>query len=365
MYRRVIRPWLFKMDVEVAHERTLKMLAAGGNILSLRREFERLYAPTDPRLKTTISGVTFPGPVGLAAGLDKNAEAIDMLSVVGFGSLELGSVTAHAQAGNEKPRLFRLPNERALINRMGFNNAGTKTVVENIAAARKRAEKNGFHLIPLGVNIGKSRIVDVEDALGDYETSLRLAIPVADYLVLNVSSPNTPGLRTLQDIGPLTELLTMATSLQTGEQHVPVFLKIAPDLTDGQLEDIARVAHDTNVSAIIATNTTITRPVPDSETAQQTGGLSGAPLRALSLSVIQKLRERTDLPIIGVGGIASTADVFGALAAGASAVQIYTGFIYNGPFFPHHLHRAIVRELDHHGLNNIEELREAMVKRLA
>lgn len=355
---------MFKLDAEVAHERTLKLLNTGGNILSLRREFERRYAPTDPRLKTTIGPITFPGPVGLAAGLDKNAEAVDLLSVVGFGSLELGSVTAHAQAGNEKPRLFRLPSERALINRMGFNNAGTQAVVENIAAARQRAKQHGFHLIPLGVNIGKSRIVEVADALGDYETSLRLALPVADYLVLNVSSPNTPGLRTLQDIGPLTELLTMATSMQTGPAAVPIFLKIAPDLTDGQLDDIANVAHDTGMNAIIATNTTITRPVPESSAAQEAGGLSGAPLRSLSVSVIRKLRERTDLPIIGVGGIASTADVFGALAAGANAVQIYTGFIYNGPLFPHHLHRAIVRELDHHGLSGIEELREAMAKRL-
>lgn len=315
-----------------------------------------MYQPKDPRLATNIGGLELPGPVGLAAGLDKNADAIDMLSVVGFGSLELGSVTALPQPGNEKPRLFRLPHDGALINRMGFNNAGTKAVVANIAAARERAEKYGFPLIPLGVNIGKSRAVEVADALPDYETSLRLSWPVADYIVLNVSSPNTPGLRELQDIEPLRELLTMATSYKDQLGNLPVFLKIAPDLTDGQLDDIATVAHETGIDAIIATNTTITRPVPASAIAQEAGGLSGAPLRSMSLSVIRKLRERTFLPIVGVGGITSTADIFGAFAAGADAVQVYTGFIYNGPFFPHHLHRAITHELDHHGLANVQDL---------
>lgn len=365
MAYRLLRPWLFKLDAEVAHERTLALLRRAGTILSVRRELERRYQPQDPRLATTIAGLTFPGPVGLAAGLDKNAEAIDVLSAVGFGSLELGSVTAHAQPGNEKPRLFRLVNERAVINRMGFNNDGTAVVVQRVQEARNRAKQHGFRLVPIGINIGKSLVVPVAQALADYEASLNLAWPVADYIALNVSSPNTPGLRTLQDIEPLRELLQTATAFRKTHGYKPVFLKIAPDLTDGQLLDIVTVAHEANLDAIIATNTTITRPVPDSPLAREAGGLSGAPLRSLSLSVIRKLRERTDLPIIGVGGISSTADVFGALAAGANMVQVYTGFIYNGPFFPHHLNQAIVREMDHHQLANLAQLQEAVAKRPA
>lgn len=365
MAYRLLRPWLFKLDAEIAHERTLAMLRSAGSVLSVRRELERRYQPRDPRLQTTIAGLTFPGPVGLAAGLDKNAEAIDVLSAVGFGSLELGSVTHHAQPGNEKPRLFRLVNERAVINRMGFNNAGTKVVAERVKAARERAKRHAFTLVPLGMNIGKSLKVPVEDALADYDASLKLAWPVADYIAMNVSSPNTPGLRTLQDIEPLRELLHTATRYRETHGYKPVFLKIAPDLTDGQLNDIVTVAHEARLDAIIATNTTITRPVPDSEIAREAGGLSGAPLRALAISIIRKLRERTELPIIGVGGIASTADVFGALQAGANMVQVYTGFIYNGPFFPHHINEAIVRELDHHQLASMAELREKVAKQPA
>lgn len=363
MAYRLLRPWLFKLDAEAAHERTLALLHRAGTVLSVRRELERRYQPRDPRLATTIAGLRFPGPVGLAAGLDKNAEAIDILSAVGFGSLELGSVTAHAQPGNEKPRLFRLVNERAVINRMGFNNAGTAVVAERVTAARERAARHGFRLVPLGINIGKSLVVPVEDALADYDASLQLSWPVADYITLNVSSPNTPGLRTLQDIEPLRELLQVATAYRELHGYKPVFLKIAPDVTDGQLNDIVTVAHEANLDAIIATNTTVTRPVPNSELAREAGGLSGAPLRSLAISIIRKLRERTELPIIGVGGIANTADVFGALAAGANTVQVYTGFIYNGPFFPHHLNQAIARELDHHQLANLAELREAVAKR--
>ena len=314
-------------DAEVAHERTVRMTARLGAVRPAVTGLRRYFGGAAPR---TVFGVRFPGPVGLAAGVDKDGRALKAWPAFGFGFVEVGTVTWHPQPGNEKPRLFRLPASQAVINRMGFNNGGA----EALAA---RLKTLGPLPVPLGVSIGKSKVTPVEEAVDDYRRSLRALEPYADYFAVNVSSPNTPGLRGLQDKAALDTLLG---ELRTS---VPLLVKIAPDLTDEAIGEVLEVCSAHGVAGLIATNTTLSRDglaPEDVARGAETGGLSGRPLTGRALEVVTFVAKETggDLPIIGVGGIHSADDALRMLDAGASLVQVYTGFIYRGP--------ALVREIN-------------------
>ncbi len=348
-YRRVVRPVLFRMakgDPEAVHHRTMSGLRTVSRSSLARRALRGVLARhPSPR---TVFGVDFPSVVGLAAGMDKDGIALKAWPALGFGHVEVGTVTAHAQPGNPKPRLFRLPASEAIVNRMGFNNAGATALAGRLALTGRIG-------VPLGISLGKSKITPVNDAVGDYLTSLRAVYSYADYIAVNVSSPNTPGLRSLQDRAPLDELLaaltaeagSLAWSAQSdGRQRrpVPVLVKIAPDLTDQAIGDLLEVCVDRGIAGLIATNTTLSRPgIAPAERAKadEAGGLSGRPLHARSVEVVRFVTSRCDLPVIGVGGISSADDGLRMLDAGASLLQLYTGFIFGGPPLITSLNKAI------------------------
>ena len=318
-YRNVLRPLLFSLDPEAVHHLALGALRFGGRAL-------RPFAPThDPRLARTVFGVTFPNPVGLAAGFDKNAVALSAWETLGFGFIEAGTVTARAQPGNPRPRIFRVPEYRALINRLGFNNEGADAV-----AARLQRLKNStaWPRIPVGINIGKSKVTPIEEATADYLLSFQRLQNFGDYFVLNVSSPNTPGLRSLQDRAALDELISHIQSRNTTRK--PVLVKIAPDLEWAAIEEILTLTHEHAVAGLIATNTTIDQGSLPAQLRRQ-GGLSGAPLRERSTEIVRFIAERSAIPIVAAGGIMSADDALEKFDAGASLVQIYTGFVYEGP----------------------------------
>ena len=303
-------------------------------------------------LRVNALGLRFDNPVGLAAGFDKNASAYEALAGLGFGHVEIGTVTAYAQPGNPKPRLFRLPADRALINRMGFNNLGAEAVAPRLTKPRT---------VPLGANIGKTKVTPEAEAIGDYVKSARLLGPLADYVVVNVSSPNTPGLRALQAVELLRPLLT-AVKAETDLVKKPLLVKIAPDLSDEDIDAIADLALDLGLDGIIATNTTIGRsglktPFAKVE-AIGAGGLSGAILKERSLVVLKRLRARvgTKLTLVSVGGIETAADAYARICAGASLVQIYTGFIYGGPLTVWSIQRGLVKLVAASGKSSIQEL---------
>ncbi|HEY6686190.1 MAG TPA: quinone-dependent dihydroorotate dehydrogenase [Propionibacteriaceae bacterium] len=345
-YRGLLRPLLFRAysgDAEQIHDRTLAGIARiEGNRLalsSLARWFGRHRTPT------TVAGVQFPGLVGLAAGMDKDGLGIKAWGSLGFGFVELGTVTAQPQPGNDKPRLFRLLESRAIINRMGFNNGGAQALAGRLAAAGV-SRGNMAVGIPIGISIGKTKDVPVADATEDYLASLRTLAPYADYLAINVSSPNTPGLRSLQDPQALADLITAlvaeAWQLAAGGLPVPIFVKVAPDLTEARLEDLVRVCAEGGAEGLIATNTTLSRErlaTTDQSLRAESGGLSGAPLTSRAREVVRFLAAHTALPIIGVGGIMSRDDGQAMLDAGASLLQIYTGYIYGGPALVDDLNR--------------------------
>ncbi len=328
---RLLRPLLFRFSAETSHRlsftllRLLHRLPGGGALTRM------LFARHPVALPVTVMGIEFPNPVGLAAGLDKNAEYVRPLADLGFGFIELGTVTPRPQPGNPKPRLFRLPRAHALINRMGFNNVGAGKFLVNLAAQGKPC--------PIGVNIGKNRDTSLERAAEDYLTVLDAVYHLADYVAVNISSPNTAGLRDLQQEENLDALLRALKAEQAAlaERHgryVPIALKIAPDLDDNQIAAIARLVREHRFDAVIATNTTITRPDLGHEPlAHQGGGLSGRPLKKLSTEIIRKLyaQLRGDVPIIGVGGIENAEDAWDKLVAGADLVQLYSALIYEGP----------------------------------
>ncbi|MGZ4629602.1 MAG: quinone-dependent dihydroorotate dehydrogenase [Oryzihumus sp.] len=340
-YRHLLRPGLFRLgggDAETAHHATLDAVARLGEHPAALRAL-RLLTGGECRPRT-VAGITFPGVVGLAAGVDKNGVGVKAWGSMGFGHAELGTVTAHAQPGNDRPRLFRLKASRAIVNRMGFNNEGAAAL-----AARLRAA--GPAGIPIGVSLGKTKVTPLEEATEDYLTSLRVLDGLADYVAVNVSSPNTPGLRSLQDAGPLRELLgaivteSAALAAARGQEPTPVFVKVAPDLTDSAIDEALQVCTDTGVRAVIATNTTLSRDgvaLRDIHLAREAGGLSGAPLTARAREVVGYITRHTDLPVIGVGGIMTAADGAAMLDAGASLLQVYSGYIYAGP--------ALVAELN-------------------
>ena len=321
-YERLVRPLLFAFDPETAHALTIRALRATSHVdLALRLLDFR------PRTKPkTLFGVTFPNPIGLAAGLDKNGVALRAWAALGFGFIEIGTVTAKAQPGNPKPRLFRFPERQALINRLGFNNDGADAVARRLEKLKRHRR---WPEVPVGINIGKSRTTELSDATEDYLYSFRVLREFADYIVLNVSSPNTPGLRELQGADALSKLLS-AIAAKNVITRKPIVVKIAPDLTQDELDQIVTTCQANNVAAIIATNTTRDHSsvAPDQD---QEGGLSGAPLRAKSTALVQQLTSRSTIPVIASGGIIDGDSAREKIAAGAQLLQVYTGLIFRGP----------------------------------
>ncbi|MCK6616656.1 MAG: quinone-dependent dihydroorotate dehydrogenase [Cyclobacteriaceae bacterium] len=342
MYRFFISPLLFMFDAERVHHFIFRILWLLGKVPGTRRLLAALYEVQSPWLGRTVFGLKFENPVGLAAGFDKDARLIDELACFGFGFIEIGTLTPKPQPGNEKPRLFRLPADKALINRMGFNNEGVLAAVERL---KKRKST-----IIVGGNIGKNKDTPNEKALDDYAYCVEALYLYVDYFVVNVSSPNTPGLRELQEKEPLRKLLAYVKALAgSKEKAKPVLLKIAPDLTVEQLDDVIKILKETKTDGIIATNTTTSREglVTDQNTLEKigAGGLSGKPLSSKSTEVIKYLRRQLgpDYPIIGVGGIMSVDDALEKLKAGANLIQIYTGFVYEGPSFVRQINRALLK----------------------
>lgn len=337
LFDKIVRPAMYRLafhDPEAVHERTVRML---GRVAPALRPVARAYRTDDP---VTVFGLRFPNRVGLAAGMDKNGLALKAWPALGFGFVEVGTVTRHPQPGNPKPRLFTLPDSDGVINRMGFNNAGAEALARRLAAEGKPG-------VPLGISIGKSKVTPLAEAVEDYRFSLRALHPYADYFAVNVSSPNTPGLRALQDKAALAELLAELRRTSTGlGGATPLLVKVAPDLTDEALAELLDVCLDHDVAGIIATNTTLSREgIAPAEThlAAEAGGLSGRPLTARALQVVRFVHERTGgkLPIIGVGGVLGPDDANRLLDAGASLVQLYTGFALHGPGLVRRVSRGI------------------------
>ena len=338
-YRWVFDHALTRVDAETAHRVGFATLRAGRPVLA------RLPLGA-PGSKVQAMGLTFPGPLGLAAGFDKNAEGIDALAALGFSFVEVGTVTGEAQPGNPRPRLFRLPDDRAVVNRMGFNNEGAEAVARRLEARQRRGPASP---VVVGVNIGKTKVVPEDRAIGDYEKSTRLLAPYADYLVVNVSSPNTPGLRDLQAVEklqPLLEAVRRQADAVT-ERRVPLLVKIAPDLSDDDVLAVADLAGAIGLDGVVATNTTVSREglVSSAEAVERAGagGLSGAPLRRRSLEVLRLLRGRLDptMTVISVGGISNAADARERLEAGATLLQAYTAFVYEGALWPSRVQREL------------------------
>lgn len=339
MYKQILRPLLFQFDPEAVHHFSFSSLKLAHRFPGVSQLLRKMFTFEDKRLEREVFGLKFKNPVGLAAGFDKNAELYKELSNLGFGFIEIGTVTPKAQAGNPKKRLFRLKEDSAIINRLGFNNEGVDEAV-------KRLKKNTNVLI--GGNIGKNKITPNEEAVNDYDYNFEALFDYVDYFVVNVSSPNTPNLRALQDKEPLTRLLShLQNKNQKKSKPKPVLLKIAPDLTDSQLLDIIEIVEDTKIAGVIATNTTISREGLTSENKEETGGLSGKPLTKSSTKVIRFLSEKSNkaFPIIGVGGIMTPEDALEKLEAGASLVQLYTGFVYEGPGLVKAINQAILDKM--------------------
>jgi dihydroorotate dehydrogenase len=323
IYERLVRPTLFSISAEAAHDLAIRNLRAVSNWPAALRQLERFQPAPKP---TTVFGLTFPNPVGLAAGFDKNGVAIPAWAALGFGFVEVGTVTAKAQPGNPKPRIFRFPDKGALINRLGFNNDGADIVAARLRALRARGR---WPAIPVGINLGKSKITPLEQVVDDYLYSFRLLAPLADYVVLNVSSPNTPGLRSLQEHDALQQLLAAVTR-ENATTAKPILLKIAPDLSPADLEQVVATAEENRVGGIIATNTTLDHSaIPSAR--DQSGGLSGRPLFARSTEFVRAIRARSSLPIIASGGIFDAATAREKIIAGADLLQLYTGYVYRGP----------------------------------
>jgi len=330
LYQEVLRPLLFLADPEAVHHFAMDALGLFGPLL-------QKFAPEpDPRLARTVFGLRFPNPVGLAAGFDKNGVALPAWQGLGFGFAEIGTVTARAQPGNPKPRIFRVPESQALINRLGFNNDGCDALAARLQRLRETTQWPAF---PVGINIGKSKVTPLEEATADYLLSFQRLQQSGDYFVLNVSSPNTPGLRSLQDRPALDELMSHIQGRNVGKK--PVLVKIAPDLEFGMIEEILALIAEHGLAGIIATNTTTDHTSIAAEHRQQ-GGLSGAPLRQRSTAIVRFIAERSPIPIIAVGGIMNVDAALEKFDAGAALVQLYTGYIYEGPGLVGRICRALL-----------------------
>ena len=333
----LIRPALFALDSERAHRLTVETL-----------KFSPARTPPRPgKLAVEVAGLRFPNPLGMAAGFDKDAEVVDPLLGLGFGFAEAGSITPLPQSGNPQPRLFRLVEDRAVVNRMGFNNGGATAAIARLERRRGRA---GI----VGINIGANK--DSPDRIADYARMARSMAPYASYLAINVSSPNTPGLRALQDEGALAALLDGVLAAR-GEDGPPVFLKVAPDLEPVDIDAIARIALDRQLGALIVSNTTISRPLLRSRHAGESGGLSGVPLRDLAQQRMRDFRTATGgaIPLVGVGGIGSAEDAWARIRAGASLIQLYSAMVYEGPALPRRILRGLERLMRRDGFNSIAE----------
>ncbi len=357
---RLIRPLLFALDAERAHRLSMSLFTTAMRLGPLRSATCRCFRTDDPRLRVPRFGIDFPTPIGLAAGFDKDAQYFDALHALGCGFIEVGTVTGRPQSGNRRPRLFRLPADRALLNRMGFNNQGSAAVAQSLAHRKLEPV--------LGINIGRSKLVDNEHAVGDYLATFERLFPFGRYFTVNVSSPNTPGLRELQERGPLTALLRALAernrelAAQYAVEQRPILLKIAPDLSEAQVASIVDMTEEVPIAGLVATNTTISRDGLRTPAAQVAalgdGGVSGAPLTERSRRMVADLYSRTRgrLPIIGVGGVMSGEDAWQMIRSGASLVQVYTGFIYGGPGFIKAIHRHLLRRLMESGKPNLDEV---------
>jgi dihydroorotate dehydrogenase len=362
LYRALVRPLLFLLSAEAAHRTVLGLLALLVRVPFGARLLAAFYGAPDPILRVRAFGRELSSPIGLAAGLDKDAEAFEAFSALGFGCVEVGTVTAEAQPGNPRPRLFRLPSDRALINRMGFNNEGAEAVARRLAARRAREAV-------LGINIGKTKLAPAERAIEDYEQSARVLAPHADYFVINVSSPNTPGLRDLQAVerlAPLLSAMRTALDLASPGRRVPLLVKIAPDLADADVDAVADLALSLGLDGILAVNTTLSRAgltTPAAEVERcGAGGLSGAPLKQRALEVLRRLRARAGdrLLLISVGGVEDANDVWDRLRAGATLVQVYTALVYGGPGLPSRLNRDVAKRLRAEGHSGVAALTAAV-----
>jgi dihydroorotate dehydrogenase len=352
---RVFRSFLFALSAETAHRLTLASLRLFSLLPGSLWLLRQLFGVADPRLKVKALGRDLSSPVGLAAGLDKDAEVFEAFGAIGFGFVEIGTVTSLAQPGNPRPRLFRLPADRALVNRMGFNNHGAQAAAQKLAQRRSTV---------VGANIGRSKVTTNEAAVADYVTSTEALAPHADYMVINVSSPNTPSLRELQAVEALRPLITgvkNAIDRTVSGRHVPLLLKVAPDLHDADIDAIADLALELGLDGIIATNTTITRSGLSTPSAVVealgNGGLSGAPLRERSLTVLKRLRAKVGdrLLLVAAGGIETADDAWARIRAGAALVQIYSALVYDGPSLPGRIARGLADHVTRAGLSNISE----------
>jgi dihydroorotate dehydrogenase len=401
MYELVYRVLLRRLPAETAHAAGFWLIRAAGRLPGVAWLLRRWLAPRDPVLRVRALGLDLPGPLGLAAGFDKDARGADALGALGFAFVEVGTVTARAQPGNPRPRMFRLPADRAVVNRMGFNNAGAAAAAAHLRrrqARWARRARRGRHPVVVGVNIGKTKAAPPDAAIADYVASARLVAGVADYVVVNVSSPNTPGLRDLQAVSSLRPLLAAvrealdaaarkepgtaardspavaarespavaargSPAVAARGNRVPLLVKIAPDLADSDIDAIADLAVELGLDGIIATNTTISRPGLSSDPTQVgaagAGGLSGAPLRPRALEVLRRLHARAGgrLVLVGAGGIETADDAWERIAAGATLVQAYTGFIYGGPCWPRRVQDGLARQARAAGLTSISQVR--------
>jgi len=345
----LLRNALFSMDAEVAHERTAALLRMASRTPGMAAMMRGIFRPATQGLSQQIAGMTFAHPIGLAAGFDKHADLTHGMALLGFSHIEVGTVTPRPQDGNPKPRMFRLPADAGLINRMGFNSAGMDVVAARLAQRPLS--------LPIGINIGKNRDTELAQATSDYLAAFQRLAPLADYVAVNISSPNTPGLRQLHETHALHELLTVLRDANQWQR--PIFLKISPDESVAQLTQVVETALDAGITGIIATNTTVARPASlTSPLAAETGGLSGAPLRDAALTTLRHVARLTDgrIPIISVGGISTAADVYTRLKAGASLVQLYTAMVYYGPAIAAHVSWALAGLMRRDGVSDIRHV---------
>lgn len=358
LYRNILSPFIFRIynkDPEVAHEHVIALLNNLGKNSWITEAIRKIFSVEDVRLEQNLLGLKFLNPVGLAAGFDKNAIAIHALAALGFGLIEVGTITRHQQNDVPRPRILRLPKHKAIINWMGFNNEGADEIAGRLADAKRIG-------VPLGINLGKSKITSLEEVAADYLYSLSLLYPYGDYFVINVSSPNTLGLRKLQDKGRLDNLLkaimSEATSLseQKGKRRKPIFVKVAPDLEWKAIDELLQVCTDNSVDGIIATNTTIDHSGL-SDKVPEICGLSGRPLFPRAVSIVRHIRKQLpDMVIIGVGGIFTCGDAYAMFKAGANLLQILTSLIYEGPFVVKKINQGLVRLMERDGINHLSEL---------
>ncbi|OAB62261.1 dihydroorotate dehydrogenase [Leptolyngbya valderiana BDU 20041] len=368
LYQRVVQSIVFaSVDPERAHRWLVRILRQLSRetarpeppawAASVRSQLERTLCLSDDRLQQTLWNLHFPNPLGLAAGFDKNGDVGEFWGALGFGFAELGTVTRHAQPGNPPPRLFRLVEDRGALNRMGFNNCGALEMAKNI----ERVRSPYLPTIPIGINLGKSKITPLEEAAGDYRESFRHLEALGDYFVINVSSPNTPGLRSLQSPSQLEPIV--GTLKQENRNAKPILVKISPDLDDGAIAEVLELVRDLDLAGIIATNTTVARQglktqvlaKTGNRVAEEAGGISGTPLRSRSTEVISLVWQKTEgkLPIIGTGGVMTAEDAWEKITAGASLLEVYTGWIYEGPLMPKQILSGLLDKLDEFGLDRI------------